>query len=114
MAYVVTSDVLEHRFQTQQVLFEPINNGKTKQSSDLDEYQETFLNNNDVEPGFSIRQGRYNDGRLLFELDRSKKYQSILGFGGAFTDAAGRNIAKLEYEAQVCSINSISIVRVDN
>ena len=34
-------------------------------------------------------------------VDRSKKYQSIIGFGGAFTDAAGINIANLSPEAQL-------------
>lgn len=33
-------------------------------------------------------------------LDKSKKYQNIIGFGGAFTDSAGINIAKLPKDMQ--------------
>lgn len=33
-------------------------------------------------------------------VDRSKRYQTIQGFGGAFTDAAGINIAQLPAAAQ--------------
>ena len=33
-------------------------------------------------------------------IDASVRYQSIFGFGGAFTDAAGINIAKLSFSAQ--------------
>jgi len=33
-------------------------------------------------------------------VDASIQYQSIIGFGGAFTDAAGINIAKLSRPAQ--------------
>ncbi|KAJ8963242.1 hypothetical protein NQ318_018708 [Aromia moschata] len=33
-------------------------------------------------------------------VDRSKKFQTILGFGGAFTDATGINICSLSQEAQ--------------
>ena len=33
-------------------------------------------------------------------IDTSVRYQSIFGFGGAFTDAAGINIAKLSVPAQ--------------
>lgn len=39
-------------------------------------------------------------------INSSTKYQSILGFGGAFTDAAGINIAKLSPEAQLNLIRS--------
>ena len=31
---------------------------------------------------------------------RNAKYQKLYGFGGAFTDAAGINIAKLSSESQ--------------
>ena len=37
---------------------------------------------------------------VVVTIDRSTKYQPIIGFGGAFTDAAGINIAKLTEEAQ--------------
>ncbi|XP_023343121.1 glucosylceramidase [Eurytemora carolleeae] len=37
---------------------------------------------------------------VLVNVDSSRLYQTILGFGGAFTDAAGINIAKLSKEAQ--------------
>ncbi|OTF81313.1 hypothetical protein BLA29_003674, partial [Euroglyphus maynei] len=37
-----------------------------------------------------------DDGHhIRINVDRSKKYQKIIGFGGAFTDAAGLNIATL-------------------
>ena len=38
--------------------------------------------------------------RIEFQVDRSARYQQILGWGGAFTDAAGMNIAKLPSAAQ--------------
>ena len=37
---------------------------------------------------------------VVITLDKNTKYQQIIGFGGAFTDAAGINIAKLSEEAQ--------------
>ena len=33
-------------------------------------------------------------------VNREERFQSVLGFGGAFTDAAGINIAKLDTDAQ--------------
>merc|ERR1711970_1155041 len=36
----------------------------------------------------------------VITIDKNTKYQKIIGFGGAFTDAAGINIAKLSEEAQ--------------
>ena len=36
----------------------------------------------------------------VITIDRTTKYQQLFGFGGAFTDAAGINIAKLSEEAQ--------------
>lgn len=36
----------------------------------------------------------------VLNIDTSKKYQSILGFGGAFTDSAGINIKNLSEAAQ--------------
>ena len=37
---------------------------------------------------------------IVVDIDRTKKYQKIIGFGGAFTDAAGINIAKLPQALQ--------------
>jgi len=42
----------------------------------------------------------------VITIDRNIKYQQIIGFGGAFTDAAGINIAKLSEEAQRNLISS--------
>ena len=42
----------------------------------------------------------------VITIDRNIKYQQIIGFGGAFTDAAGINIAKLSEEAQQNLISS--------
>ena len=80
-AYVITSDRLEHRFATNQVPFAPYKRGLQHEHQTKYEY------------------GAEN--RLEFELRRDKSFQTVLGFGGAFTDAAGWNIAKLEPEAQV-------------
>ena len=33
-------------------------------------------------------------------VNRDERFQTVLGFGGAFTDAAGINIAKLDPDAQ--------------
>ena len=43
----------------------------------------------------------FQEDRLGFEIRRDKEFQTVLGFGGAFTDAAGRNIASLKPETQV-------------
>lgn len=37
---------------------------------------------------------------VVVSLDHTTEYQTILGFGGAFTDATGLNILKLPEEAQ--------------
>lgn len=39
-------------------------------------------------------------------MDRSKTYQTILGFGGAFTDSSGINIAQLPEAAQENLLNA--------
>lgn len=41
-----------------------------------------------------------NTDKIRVEIDRSKKFQKILGFGGAFTDATGINIATLSSDLQ--------------
>lgn len=41
-----------------------------------------------------------NDDHIQINVDRTKKYQKIIGFGGAFTDAAGLNIASLSKKLQ--------------
>ncbi|KAJ8304057.1 hypothetical protein KUTeg_017640, partial [Tegillarca granosa] len=38
--------------------------------------------------------------KVIATINRNIKYQKIIGFGGAFTDAAGINIASLSIEAQ--------------
>ena len=37
---------------------------------------------------------------VTIEINRSKKFQKIIGFGGAFTDSTGINIAKLSKSLQ--------------
>ena len=37
---------------------------------------------------------------VVFTIDRSKTYQSIIGFGGAFTDSTSMNILSLSEGAQ--------------
>ena len=39
-------------------------------------------------------------GEAVFVLNKSTTYQSLLGFGGAFTDAATINIATLSADTQ--------------
>ena len=43
---------------------------------------------------FDKNSANITDG-IIVSIDRNKRLQSILGFGGAFTDAAGINILKL-------------------
>ena len=38
--------------------------------------------------------------RMEVTVNRDERFQTVLGFGGAFTDATGINIAKLEPDAQ--------------
>lgn len=40
------------------------------------------------------------DANITIIIDSKKKYQKIIGFGGAFTDATGINIAKLSRATQ--------------
>ena len=42
----------------------------------------------------------------MLEVNRNKTRQAITGFGGAFTDAAGINIASLPGAAQIKLIQS--------
>lgn len=53
----------------------------------------------------NMRRGEFNSCQqksrpLTLIIDSTKKYQKILGFGGAFTDSAGINIKKLSEAAQ--------------
>ena len=41
-----------------------------------------------------------NDNHIRINVDKTKKYQKIIGFGGAFTDATGLNIATLSEKLQ--------------
>jgi O-glycosyl hydrolase len=43
---------------------------------------------------------------IKITVNDSQKFQSIIGFGGAFTDAAGINLATLSPEAQQNLISS--------
>lgn len=43
---------------------------------------------------------------IKITIDESQKFQTIIGFGGAFTDAAGINIARLSSGAQENLIRS--------
>lgn len=45
-------------------------------------------------------------GEVIFRLDRKTSFQTILGFGGAFTDAATLNIAALNAQAQEALLQS--------
>ncbi|KAM7285332.1 lysosomal acid glucosylceramidase-like [Ixodes scapularis] len=47
-----------------------------------------------------------NDDAVSVVIDSSKKYQSIFGFGGAFTDAAGVNIQSLPEQLQEAVLKS--------
>jgi hypothetical protein len=54
---------------------------------------------------FETSTGEFGSGgggarSLEINVDRDKTYQTILGWGGAFTDSAGINIAKLSPDAQ--------------
>lgn len=46
------------------------------------------------------RLNAYKSFSVIYEVLRNKTRQSIIGFGGAFTDSAGINIASLPVEAQ--------------
>lgn len=47
-----------------------------------------------------------NDDAMSVVIDSSKKYQSVFGFGGAFTDAAGINIQSLPEQLQEAVLKS--------
>lgn len=46
--------------------------------------------------------GKFNssDEKISVVIDHSVRYQTIHGFGGAFTDSAGANIKSLELNLQ--------------
>ena len=46
--------------------------------------------------------------RMEVTVNRDERFQTVLGFGGAFTDATGINIAKLEPDAQQAIIESVN------
>ena len=62
-------------------------------SKDGDRFKETLLK-------FGVKSGGKASKRQTITIDRSKKYQSIIGFGGAFTDASGINIKSLPEKLQ--------------
>ena len=41
-----------------------------------------------------------NEEIYTVEFDREKKFQQIIGFGGAFTEAGGWTLSKLSFEKQ--------------
>ena len=98
----MTSSKFEHRLQTEEVLFDPVD-AVIDYEWDNNVDQNVNLERNGVD--FNHESSRlYNDledDRVLLELRRDTEFQTVLGFGGAFTDAAGRNIAKLKPETQV-------------
>lgn len=46
------------------------------------------------------RMGSCQNSDTVLNIDTSRKYQTILGFGGAFTDSAGINIKNLSDATQ--------------
>lgn len=42
----------------------------------------------------------HTSGDIVLKINRKNEYQTIYGFGGAFTDAAGINIFNLSTKAQ--------------
>mgnify|MGYP003911148973 CR=1 FL=1 len=46
------------------------------------------------------------DTLIQFTLDDSKTYQKIIGFGGAFTDAAALNAKRLSAQAMQNLVNA--------
>lgn len=49
---------------------------------------------------FQTIQSRYNVD-IRISLNRKKRYQKIIGFGGAFSDSSGLNIKKLSQKLQI-------------
>ena len=69
-AYLVTSNKADKRLERQKIFFQ--------------------------QPSSEINK----NGHLEFLVQQDREFQTILGFGGAFTDAAGRNIAKMSDQLQ--------------
>lgn len=59
---------------------------------------------------FEISNGSFSDGlwlnALYINVDRTDQHQTVLGYGGTFTDSAGYNIASLSEAAQENLLNS--------
>lgn len=57
-------------------------------------------------PGFTLREGNFEDiasdqiATVTLDINSKVKYQTIFGFGGAFTDATGQNFRRLTKGAQ--------------
>lgn len=69
----------------------------------FDELSLKIFYTSDITPGFNIKDALFTqipDPNIFTISVTSETYQTILGFGGAFTDAGGININKLAKEAQ--------------
>ncbi|KAJ8912280.1 hypothetical protein NQ315_016778 [Exocentrus adspersus] len=64
----------------------------------------------EAKPGFNTAKGNFTAAKIstrdFIRIDPSKRYQKILGFGGAFTDATGINIKSLPKATQKHLIES--------
>ena len=95
---MIKSDKFEHRFKVEQVPFDPyfIHTDPTNEDVNKNVFEEEKENDKNFSKHYIA-----DEERIVFELRRSTEFQTVLGFGGAFTDSAGKNIAKLDPDAQV-------------
>ena len=85
-AHVIVSDSSSRRFETSQQTFDKIDGSKNPR---------TFPH----EPS--------DDQNIKITIDQGEKFQKLIGFGGAFTDAAGINIASLPQDLQTTLLRSV-------
>ena len=88
-AYVVVSDAASRRFETSKSQFVP-------HFKLTDPSEEAGVMELTVQPHLSAD----FKTKAKIAIDAEQKYQTMLGFGGAFTDAAGINIANLPAKLQ--------------
>ena len=85
-AHVIVSDASSRRFETSQQTFDKIDGSKNPRA---------FPH----EPS--------DDQNIKITIDQGEKFQKLIGFGGAFTDAAGINIASLPQDLQTTLLRSV-------
>jgi len=75
-------------------------------NAEKDRLERTTGQFNKVDQASATQPDKLTAGELLITVNGAKEYQTILGFGGAFTDAAGKNMNALSKKARTNLLKS--------